>query len=292
MKSLTVRAPAKLNLYLAVLHKRPDGFHSIHTVFEKIDLCDTLRLALCRDARITVTCDAKNIPSGEGNLAYKAAALVQEDLGIDKGVRITIKKMIPAARGLGGGSSDAAAVLLGLNRLWGLGLGKKQLCAYAKKLGSDVAFFLNDSAFALGTGRGDEIKPFAGIRKKFWHVLVVPRTEIPTKLAYRLRDARKKKAIEKLTKNNADVRILLRALKKNDLSRLGAALYNSFKEISNHICPDIAKAECALRACGIKAVSLSGKGPTVFGICSSRKEALAHKSKLKAKWNVFVARTL
>src|SRR6185436_451831 len=158
MKSITLQSPAKLNLYLKIVNKRPDGFHNLTTLFERIDLADEITLTSEASGRIRVSCDHPQVPTGPKNLVYKAAALLKQDFGIKQGVHITICKNIPVAAGLAGGSSNAATVLQGLNKLWNLKLTKTRLAAYAARIGSDVAFFLYDCSWALGTGRGEVIE--------------------------------------------------------------------------------------------------------------------------------------
>ncbi|MDD5045266.1 MAG: 4-(cytidine 5'-diphospho)-2-C-methyl-D-erythritol kinase, partial [Candidatus Omnitrophica bacterium] len=286
---LTLKSPAKLNLYLKILSKRSDGFHNIETVLEKIDLCDKITLTGTKDGRISVVCRQPAVPTGRLNLAFQAAELLKKDFQVKQGVKITLIKKIPAACGLGGGSSNAAAVLLGLNRLWHLGLSKKQLLNYAKKLGCDVPFFLSDASFALAKGRGDEVRPLPNIKRKFWHLLVVSGVKIPTRSAYCLWD--KNRNLE-LTRKKTDVRIQLLALRQNSLLFFAKGLYNSFTAISQRLCPDISRIMQRLEKMGIQAVSMSGKGPAVFGIVSSRKEAIEYKRQLEGKgWSVFAVKT-
>ena len=149
MDRLTVLSPAKLNLVLDVLKKRPDGFHELRTIFERISLADRIILTRHTEGKIRVRCDHPHVPQDSRNLAFKAAALLKEKFSIKEGIDINIIKNIPVAAGLAGGSSNAAAVLAGLNRWWSLGLVTKELAGCAQCLGSDVAFFLYDTPFAL-----------------------------------------------------------------------------------------------------------------------------------------------
>ncbi|MCM8763186.1 MAG: 4-(cytidine 5'-diphospho)-2-C-methyl-D-erythritol kinase [Candidatus Omnitrophica bacterium] len=289
MKRLILYSPAKVNLYLKILDKRADGFHNLITLFERIDLCDKITLTRRKDKQIKIICNHPLVPSGDSNLAFKAAELLKKDFPNKTGINIRIKKNIPPASGLGGGSSNAATVLLGLNRFWRLGLSKKKLLTYAKKLGCDVAFFIYELPFALGRQKGDRIIPL-DIRNKFWHILVVPHKTISTKSAY---DLWEKNKIQNLTQEKKDVKIQVLALKQNSLSLLGKTLFNSFEKISGKICPDILEIREKLKDLGITAISVSGKGPAVFGIVTARKEAIRCKRQLKNKSrSVFVVRTL
>ena len=139
MRCLTVRSPAKLNLVLDVLGKRPDGFHELRTIFERISLADQITLTRNKTNKISIRCAHPHVPLSQRNLALKAAMMLSRDFSILEGLDINIIKNIPVAAGLAGGSSNAAAVLLGLNRLWQIGLNNAQLVNYAACLGSDVA---------------------------------------------------------------------------------------------------------------------------------------------------------
>ena len=171
---LTIKAPAKLNLTLEVLGKRPDGFHEIRSVLQAIDLCDTLHFEAGEG--ISFRCDMEGW-SAEESLVSKVAGLLQEATGNSQGAAIKIEKRIPLMSGLGGDSSDAAAVLRGLNGLWGLGLSREKLLETAAQLGSDVFFFLHGGT-ALVEGRGEKVTPLPSL-PKMWVVLVGP--DVPVK---------------------------------------------------------------------------------------------------------------
>ena len=176
--TLIRKAYAKVNLFLNIVGKRPDGYHELETIFEKISLHDDVVLSRRRDSRIVVTCSDSAL-SGDENLCHKAARLFAEETSLDCGFDIHIEKRIPKAGGLGGASADAAAVLCGLNDLTACGLSEERLGALAAKLGSDVNFFLTDAPFALGTGRGEIITPIYS-KKVFHHILVLGHEESST----------------------------------------------------------------------------------------------------------------
>src|SRR3989339_1839042 len=138
---------AKLNLYLEILDKRPDGYHNLETIFERVSLADEIVIKRAPGNSIKIETDSPDIPKGSGNLAYQAAEFLKKNFGIFAGLVIKIKKRIPVGAGLGGGSSNAANTLLGLNYLWDLGLRAEELKEYASRLGSDVAFFIEDVSF-------------------------------------------------------------------------------------------------------------------------------------------------
>jgi len=167
MNSLILRSPAKLNLFLKVLNKRSDGYHNIVTLFERINLCDEISIKLIKEDSINIKCNNPHVPLGKKNIVNKVEATLKEDFSIKTGVDIKISKNIPVAAGLGGGSSNAASVLLGLNKLWNLKLDQKRLMSYARSVGSDVGFFVSNSSWALGEDRGDNIKNLR-LKAKLW----------------------------------------------------------------------------------------------------------------------------
>ncbi len=285
MHSLTLSSPAKLNLVLNVLGKRPDGFHELRTIFERISLADQITLTRTSEDKITIRCAHPLVPRGPKNLVYKAAMMIKKDFSIFEGLDINIIKNIPVAAGLAGGSSNAAAVLMGLNQLWGLALSPSRLVAYAGRLGSDVAFFLYDASFALGTGRGEIIKPLE-IQTKLWHVLVTPRVKMLTKDVFgRLK--------LNLTNKRDDVNILLPFLRKGNLGRLAGALSNDLEPAILSLRPDFIHLKDKLLDAGAMGVCFSGSGPSVFACVQSQKHALSLRAKLDRRYTQsFVVSTL
>lgn len=179
---MEIRSPAKVNLFLEVRGRRPDGYHEIETVMQLVDLCDLVRLRrLPRGIELRVVGAA--LPAGPANLAYRAAELLLEEGGRPGGAAIELTKRIPVGGGLGGGSGNAAAVLAGLNRLYGLGLPADRLRALGARLGSDVPFFLTDG-LSLATGRGEILTPLRPWPAQ-WMVLANPQTSVSTAWAYR-----------------------------------------------------------------------------------------------------------
>lgn len=284
MSTLKVLSPAKINLYLKVLNKRSDGFHNIDTLFERVSLFDTISLRELKKDEIKVECNHPQVPCGPKNLVYKVADLLKRTLNIPKGVLIRIDKKIPVAAGLGGGSSNAAAVLKGLNTLWNLGLSQKQLVCFAAQIGSDVPFFLYDSSYAIGSDRGDVIKPVK-IETKLWHVLVIPRVKL---YAGEIYDRLKLK----LTKRNDDVSILILNLRNKNIDSLNSLLLNSLEGPVFEQCPQLIKLKEKLKLLNCKAVMVSGSGPCVFGVTESEDEARNIQKILSKRYSrVFVAQT-
>ncbi|MFA5362445.1 MAG: 4-(cytidine 5'-diphospho)-2-C-methyl-D-erythritol kinase [Candidatus Omnitrophota bacterium] len=297
---MILKSYAKLNLSLEILERRPDSCHNLKTIFERISLADTISLKLRPDARILVKTNRRDLPGDKSNLVYRAAELLQRRYGVTKGVCVGLHKRIPVGAGLGGGSSNAATVLVGLNKLWKLGLSRKKLAAHAGTIGSDVPFFVYDCPFSAGRGRGEIIRPLPSLRKtNFWHVLVVPRVKVSTPLIYRRWDReetiREKRGGRRLTKGVFDVRLLTLELKRHDLSRISSYLYNSLERVTVQLFPVVRLVKKRLEDSGIKPVLMSGSGPAVFGIAASRKEAIGVYRQLKNEnrfWEVFVVRTI
>ncbi|MFH0912989.1 MAG: 4-(cytidine 5'-diphospho)-2-C-methyl-D-erythritol kinase, partial [Candidatus Omnitrophota bacterium] len=277
---MVLHSYAKLNLYLELLRKRHDGYHDIRTIFERIDLSDKIILKARSDKKIKLTCSSTRVPAGRSNLAYRSAKLLQDTFHIHQGVGIKIIKRIPVAAGLGGGSSNAASVLMGLNNLWGLHLDKNKLVRLAKRIGSDVPFFIYNCQFAQGSGRGDRIKPlktFSGLR--LWHILVVPRLEVSTPMIYKKWDGLSRTF--KLTRQGEGVKIMTLALRKNNLPLLGEALFNSLEQVTAKLYPEILRIKEKLSQIGLKSILMSGSGPAIFSVVSSGKEALSLYRQLK-----------
>jgi 4-diphosphocytidyl-2-C-methyl-D-erythritol kinase len=285
MSTLLLRSPAKLNFFLKVLGKRPDHYHNLETIFERISLCDEIRLVGNRSGKIQIICSHPQVPKGPKNLVYRVARLLQTRLGIQHGVTITIKKNIPVAAGLAGGSSNAATTLLGLNQIWELGLSTKQLVDFGAQIGSDVAFFLYDTSWALGQGRGEIIRPLK-IRQKLWHVVVVARMKMYSKAVFAGLNL-------KLTKKGADVSILTLALQKKSVFQAGDLLHNDLETSILSIAPQLSRVKERLCQYGFYGVAFSGSGPACYGLASSEKEARAAARDLRRYYSrVFVVDTL
>ena len=293
MNTLTLNSYAKLNLYLEVLETRKDNYHNIKTIFERIGLADKIILKSRRDKKINITCNVAAVPQDHSNLAWRSAKLLQDSFNIGKGVDIKIIKRIPVGSGLGGGSSNAAAVLAGLNKLWKLNVTKHKLAGLAGKLGCDVPFFIYNSPFAQGEARGDKIKPLKTLTNvRLWHILVVPKIGVSTASIYKRWDNESKTF--KLTMPKYDVNILILALRKNNLFLIGDALFNSLEQVTARLYPQINAIKERLMQLGMKAILMSGSGPAVFGIVASRKEALFLYRQLKRSspfGKVFISRT-
>ena len=264
-----------------------DGYHEIETLFERIDLADLIELKLS-ERDILLKTSGERAPSGRTNLAYRAAKLLKQTYRVRQGVNISIQKRIPVSSGLGGGSSNAATVLMGLNRLWKLRLSKATLLKLGARLGSDVPFFIMDTPFALGRGRGEKLKKILPQGCKIWHVLVKPPFGISTKEAYEGLKA------PSLTFPKTDVRILFHSIQKGHSNPLSMLLTNSLEVPLNKRVIKILELKKNLLKQGALAALMSGSGSTVFGIFSSRskaRKAAGRLRKIDKKWKVFVAAT-
>jgi len=259
LKTLHLSAPAKVNLFLRVLGKRKDGYHSIETVFHAVGLFDEIRLSPAPRLRLTV--NGLPSPRGPGNLCWRAAELLKKRCGVRAGAHIRLRKRIPSGAGLGGGSSDAAACLAGLNRMWKPGLSRRELMRLAAKLGSDVPFFLLGSASAIGRGRGERLTPLKS-RLHAYAVILKPRFSIPTGPAYRALDRMKRRAspAEGLALTSSAVR-------RGDLTGLSA--FNDFEAVAARTHPEIDRLIVALRQAGAMQAFMSGSGSAVVGLFRS-----------------------
>lgn len=262
MTSSLILSPAKINLFLRVIGKRSDGYHELETLMCCVDLFDTVTLSFETPA-IRVRCSHPEVPDGRDNIAFKAALRFFEALGIDGGVDVHIDKKIPVAAGLGGGSSNAAAVLKGLNEHFGRPLGKERLLEIGLKLGADVPFFLFGRS-AIARGVGERLEP-AGRIPPAWVVLVHPRIQVSTKWVYDNLNLRLTNCEE-----NYNVSSFL-----EDLSSVQDFLCNDLEQVTAQEFPEIGVIKQALLALGAKGSLMSGSGPTVFGLFERRGEASA-----------------
>lgn len=267
-----ILAPAKLNLGLAVLGRRPDGFHELLTVFQAVSLSDRLRV---RRRRRGVRVRCAELPGlGADNLAHRAAELFLERSGAAAGLEIDLEKRIPAGGGLGGGSSDAAAVLLAAARLHRLRPPREQLNEWAASLGADVPFFLEGGA-GLGTGRGELVSPLEPWPGEANVLLHVPERGLATAEVYRRLDA------GALTGRRAAFNILLARRERGELGPFGAAMFNDLEAAAFEMMPELAAAKAALLGAGAAGALLAGSGSCVFGLFAGREAAEGARRRLR-----------
>ncbi len=256
---LKLLAPAKINLFLKVTGRRQDGYHLLSTWMQKLTLADEITL-LPSSAGIEFCCEGDNLPNDEHNLAYKAAIRFYEKTRIKSGVKIKLVKKIPIAAGLGGGSSDAAVVLTGLNRLFSAALSESELMELGLSLGADVPFFVSGLSAAIATGIGEKLTQTDPL-KNCRIVLVNPGFPVPTKWVYETFDSMQPVNLALTSGNNPYIlgpkidRVAFVKMLFNDLERVTISRYPEISEIKNE-----------LFNAGADGVLMSGSGPTVFGI--------------------------
>lgn len=261
---MKIKAYAKINLLLQVLGKRPDGYHNLATVMQEIGLFDLLTIAKAPQG-IVLTCSEQTLPVGADNLVYKAVLSMQAEADRLKksvsGLKIHIQKNIPIGAGLGGGSSDAAATLKALNKLWLLRLSDKKLTRIGARLGSDVPFFIKGGT-ALAKGRGELLTPWPGI-PSIRLVLVKPALSISTAWAY-------KNLKISLTKRSKNIKIIHYSLKTKRFSQLKQYLQNDLESVCSIKYPLILEIKHRLLAAGATIAMMSGSGSAVFGLITSQ----------------------
>jgi 4-diphosphocytidyl-2-C-methyl-D-erythritol kinase len=308
-QTVTVRAPAKINLALYVLDRQASGYHRILSVMQMVNLHD--RLILTRRPKgdgIRVVTTRRDLPRGRKNLIVQAARAFQKRYGIHAGLQIDLEKKIPIGAGLGGGSSDAAATLYGLCRLFRISPARAELAALGMKLGSDIPFFLN-GATAWVTGIGDEIHS-TRLERRLWAVLVYPGIEVSTAWTYsewdRLRPMAPSRPVGypkkiRLTLGRKRHKISSRKSQTFQRTKRSLSLHNDLELITIGRYPVIETIKERLSALGAEGVLMSGSGSTVFGLFSKESSArsaasilrrMRERSSPNRSWTVNVARLL
>ncbi|MFY0544663.1 4-(cytidine 5'-diphospho)-2-C-methyl-D-erythritol kinase [Brevibacillus sp. H7] len=263
---ISVKAPAKINLTLDVLSKRPDGYHEVEMVMTTVDLADRVDLTLLDSGEIALDCSASFVPDDMRNHAYKAATLLKERYQVRQGVRIYIDKQIPVAAGLAGGSSDAAATLRGLNKLWNLGLSLDELAELGAEIGSDVPFCVYGGT-ALARGRGEKITHLTS-PAACWVILAKPPIGVSTADVYgNLR-------VQQIA-NHPPTEQMLRAIRNQDFALMCDSLGNVLEEVTLSLYPQVRQIKELMAASGADGVLMSGSGPTVFALV--QKEGKVHR---------------
>lgn len=262
---LLEKAPAKINLALDVLYKRPDEYHEVEMVMTTVDLSDRIELSPLPEDEIRIVSENRFVPNDQRNLAYQAAQLVKHTYHIREGVEIFIEKQIPVAAGLAGGSSDAAAVLRGLNRLWELDLEADQLAELGAKIGSDVSFCVYGGT-ALATGRGEQIKELP-TPPPCWVVLAKPSIGVSTQAIYQ--------NLNLYDVEHPNVQSMIQALEISDYHEMCARIGNVLEPITSALHPEVDQIKNHMNEFGADAVLMSGSGPTVFGLV--QQESRAHR---------------
>jgi 4-diphosphocytidyl-2-C-methyl-D-erythritol kinase len=261
--AVVVWAPAKVNLYLEVLAKRADGYHEIATLMVAVSLYDTLEFKEETSGEIRCDCDHPDLAGRSDNLVLRAAQLLRQRTGCQRGVKIRLAKRIPLAAGLAGGSTDAAATVAGLNRLWRLGLTSADLALLGAELGSDVPFFFATPA-AWCTGRGEQVAPLV-LGKPLWFVLACPPFGLSTAQVYRGVTPPERPETGEL---------ILRAARAGDVEEIGRRLHNRLQPVAERLCPALALIQARLASLGGAGHAMSGSGSSCFALCRDSREAL------------------
>jgi 4-diphosphocytidyl-2-C-methyl-D-erythritol kinase len=261
--AVVVRAPAKVNLFLEVLARRPDGYHDLTTLMVAVSLYDTLEFREASAGSLALKCDVPTLSTGPDNLVNRAAALLQRHTGVQTGAAIRLWKRIPMQAGLAGGSSDAAATLAGLNALWRLGLDRGELATLGAELGSDVPFFLAGPA-AWCTGRGERVESIK-LGRPLDFVLASPSVGLSTADVFR-----------NLTvpAEPIDGRAIRQAATRGEVDELGHRLFNRLQPVAERLCPMVGDLFRRLIDLGSAGTLMTGSGTTVFALCRDPGEAL------------------
>ena len=268
MSSFTIESPAKLNLSLRIVRKRRDGYHELFTLFHRISLRDALHLKK-QSSGIRIVCSHPRVPKGD-NLIMRAFRLLKEKHPFPGGVTVHLTKRIPVGGGLGGGSSNAAALLTGINRLLRLRLSQKELIKLGGVLGSDVPFFLSGLNQALGRGRGERLKPVP-LERRLWFLLFPSARGISTREVYRHHQVRPKPALYTLRQ---DLKRACQFLRKGRTEEASRFLTNDLSTSAERIRPSLGKRRKWIDGLRLGTCHLSGSGPTLFLIYTSRAKAL------------------
>lgn len=278
------KASAKINLALDVLYKRDDGYHEVEMVMTMVDLADRIEMQELPRDTIIISSQAGYIPLDEKNLAFQAAKLLKDRYDVKKGVYIHIDKKIPVAAGLAGGSSDAAATLRGLNRLWQLNIPVDELQRLGAELGSDVPFCVTGGT-AVARGRGEKLEPIQS-PPQCWVVLAKPPINVSTANVYGKFD------VNRVTGKPATANIV-QAIQAKNFTALCGSLGNMLEDVTLELYPEVKRLKECMEHLGADGVLMSGSGPTVFGLCSRKGKAVRVYNGLRGFCNeVYAVRLL
>ncbi|WP_248929106.1 4-(cytidine 5'-diphospho)-2-C-methyl-D-erythritol kinase [Paenibacillus hamazuiensis] len=253
------KAPAKINLSLDVLYKRDDGYHEVEMVMTMVDLADRIEMQELPRDTIIISSQAGYIPLDEKNLAFQAAKLIKDRYEVKQGVYIHLDKKIPVAAGLAGGSSDAAATLRGLNKLWRLNISNEELKKLGEELGSDVPFCVTGGT-AVARGRGEKLEAIDS-PPQCWVILAKPAINVSTSEIYG-------KLVARDIQNHPNTALLLQAIREKNFELLCENLGNVLEEVTIKLYPEVRQLKDVMQRLGADGVLMSGSGPTVFGLVS------------------------
>ena len=292
MQSYSLLAPGKINLYLEIVGDREDGFHELVMILQSIELADRIEIKAGDTQRITLQCSHPQVPTDETNLAYKAAKLmcdtfpeVHANYG---GVDIFIEKNLPVAAGLAGGSADCAAVLVGVNLMWGLGLTQPELQELAAKLGSDIPFCVGGGT-AIATGRGEKLAPIGDLDDIWVALAKYNNLGVSTPWAYKTYRQNYSDSyvsdLAAVAKRSERVRTgaLFKAIAEKDSKEIGRLIYNDLEKVVLPAHPQVADLKKALMQTENLGTMMSGSGPTVFALCATQADAEQAVKEVRAK---------
>ena len=274
MNEIELKSLAKINLGLDVLGRRENGYHDVRMVMQSIYLHDEVKIEKKRREGIEIVSNLRFLPIGEGNIAYKAAHMLIEEFSLEGGVRITLNKHIPVAAGLAGGSSNAAAVLFGMNRLFRLGLSKEELMERGVKLGADVPYCIMRGT-VLAEGIGEELKELPPM-PKCTVLIAKPPISVSTKVVYEALDAKE-------ISEHPDIDGVIEGLEEGSLKKVASALGNVLEDVTIPMHPVIEEIKQEMKECGALNAMMSGSGPTVFGLFENRTAAREAQRRIREK---------
>lgn len=277
MNSIDLKSRAKVNLSIDVLGKREDGYHLVEMIMQTIDLYDKLKITEKEENSILIKSNSLDIPLNEDNIMYKAVKLLKNQFNIEKGIEISIEKNIPVAAGMAGGSSNAAAVLVGLNKLWNLGLSENELKDIGLKLGADVPFCITGGS-ALAEGIGEKLTNIKGLPEDLNILVCKPNIFVSTKEVYQSLNMDK-------VKRRPQNKELINALQKEDVKFISENMVNVLEEVTSLKYSEIGQIEDIMIKNKALGSMMSGSGPTVFGLFDNKDCAIKAKEDLQAKYN-------
>ncbi len=278
-----LKALAKINLGLDVLGKRENGYHDVRMIMQTVYLYDNITIQRTRTSGITLESNLYFLPRDEGNIAYKAAKMLMDEFHIQDGVHITLDKHIPVAAGLAGGSANAAAVLVGMNRMFSLGLSEKDLMERGVKLGADVPYCVMRGT-VLAEGIGEKLTRLLPL-PKCYILIAKPGISVSTRTVYEKLDALS-------ITEHPDIEGLLTGLKNQDLKAIAASMGNVLEQVTVDSYPVIERIKDVMKEQGALNAMMSGSGPTVFGIfedCQTAKKAQRRLKELQIAKQVYLA---
>lgn len=274
MKQMELKALAKINLGLDVLGRRENGYHDVRMIMQSIYLYDEVKIERTEKPGIELKSNLYFLPTGEGNIAYKAAKMLMEEFQITEGVRITLNKHIPVAAGMAGGSSNAAAVLFGMNKIFELKLTQQELMERGVRLGADVPYCIMRGT-VLAEGIGEELTTLTPMPKCF--VLIAkPPVSVSTKVVYEALDAKE-------IVDHPDINGLIAGLEHRDLKEIAACMGNVLEDVTIPMHPVIEEIKQEMKHSGALNAMMSGSGPTVFGLFETKSAARKAQERIRKK---------